>query len=148
MYAVSDEVRFGTGAVRGASNAAANRPPIVSSSSSRFVNRSVTLAWNVMAPVAMSISRATTRRSQHELVQQRAEVALAGAAIDDRGCGVTGEGVVERRLQQPDEVADLLELAARIRVELTLAREQVEVLEQRDRHALWHIRVRPWIDLL
>ena len=92
--------------------------------------------------------RAAPRGPEHELVEQRPERALAGAAVDDRGRGVARERVLEGRAQQAHEVTDLLELAARVGVELPLAREQMQLLEQRDRHALGHVGIGPWVEHL
>ena len=43
--------------------------------------------------------------------------------------------IVERRLEQVEQVANLFELAARVGVELAIAGKQMEILQQRDRHA-------------
>ena len=71
-------------------------------------------------------------------VQQEAEVALARAAVDDRRLLVARVDVVERGPEQADQVADLLQLAARVGVEVAVAREQVQVVQQRERNALGH----------
>ena len=63
------------------------------------------------------------------------------------GSGVARERVVERRAEQADEVADLLELAARVGVELTVAREQVEILEQLDRHSFRNVGIGARVEL-
>ena len=47
-----------------------------------------------------------------------------------------------------DEVADLLELAPRVGVELAVAREQVQILEQLDRHARRNVGIAARIDRL
>jgi len=73
-------------------------------------------------------------RAEHELVEQRSEVALAGAAIDDERLGRARHGVRRGRSQQSDEVADLLELAPRVGVELAIAGQEVQIFEQLDRH--------------
>ena len=69
--------------------------------------------------------RAAAGGTDHQLVEQGAEVALAGAAIDDRRFAVAGEHVVERGLQQADETLDLFQLAARIGVEVAVVREEM-----------------------
>jgi hypothetical protein len=71
---------------------------------------------------------ATPGGCEHELVEQRAEVALAGAAIDDDGLGLACERIVERGLEQANEVANLLELAPRVRVQVSVAGKQVKIL--------------------
>jgi len=90
--------------------------------------------------------RAAAGGAEDKLVEQCAEVALASAAIDDRRRRVASQHIVERGSQQADEMPDLLQLAARVLIELTIAREQMQILQQLDRHAFRHIWIGERID--
>jgi len=83
--------------------------------------------------------RSAAGRSDHELVEQGAEVALARAAVDDLRVAVARERVVDRRAEQADEVPNLLELASCVGVELAVACEEMQVFEQVDRHSLRNV---------
>ena len=74
--------------------------------------------------------RPFVRRAEDELVEQRTEVALARTAIDDQRLRIAGHRVVERGCEQTDEVPDLLQLAAGICVEMAVAGQEVELLEE------------------
>jgi hypothetical protein len=84
---------------------------------------------------------ATAERADHQFVQQEAQVGLASAAVDDLRIGVTSIDIVERWAQQAHEVTDLLELAAGVLIELTIAGEQVQLLQERERHPLGNVGI-------
>ena len=73
-------------------------------------------------------------RVQDQVRRQRLRMPPTTAPRTRFNGSVTPHRVIEGRSQQSEEVADLLELAARVGVEVAVAGQQVEILEQRDRH--------------
>ena len=76
--------------------------------------------------------RTLVRDVVKQVVQDKAEVRLAGAMVGQRGCRVVDRYVIEQRLNELVQVVDLLELAAGVLVEAALARQTVQLLEQLD----------------
>ena len=70
-------------------------------------------------------------RSHGELVEDEAQVALARAAVHQHRVAEAGEDVVERRGEEPHQVVHLLQLAQAVGVEVAVAGEQVQFLEER-----------------
>jgi hypothetical protein len=67
-----------------------------------------------------------------QVVQDEAQVGLARAVVGQRHGVAVGPQLLEDGLDELVQVVDLLELAARILVELAVAREDVQRLEQLD----------------
>ena len=76
--------------------------------------------------------RAAPGRTDHEVVEDEAEIGLAGAEIGDHRVVALGQQRVDRRPQQLHEMQHLLQLAPRVEVQAALARQHVQRLEQRD----------------
>jgi hypothetical protein len=74
-------------------------------------------------------------RTEDEVVEDEAQIGLAGAEVGENRRILPLEQAIERRAQQLHEVLHLLQLAARIGVERALAGEDVQRLEQLDRLA-------------
>ena len=81
-----------------------------------------------------------------EVVEDKAQIRLACAVIDQHRRRLAPVHFVQQRLDELIEVVDLLELAPRVLIEPTLAREDVQLLEQLKRLAgaqlLNHLRRR------
>ena len=75
--------------------------------------------------------RALAGGLEKQLVEDEAEVGIAAAGVDQDRVTEAGEDVVQRRPEQPDQVVDLLQLAERVGVEVPVAGEQVQLLEER-----------------
>ncbi len=69
---------------------------------------------------------------EEQVVQDEAEVGLAGAVVDQRHVGVILLEILQQRLDELEQVVDLLELAAAVLVHLAVAREDMQRLEQLD----------------
>ena len=78
---------------------------------------------------------AAVRNIKKQVIQNETEIRLACAMVGQAGRRVAGKRVVQQRLDELVQVVDLLELAPRVLVELALAREDVQLLEQVNRLA-------------
>ena len=72
---------------------------------------------------------------EEQVVDDEAEVGLAGAVVGQRGLRAVARQFAQQLLDELEQVVDLLELAARVLVEPAFAREDVQFLEQFDRLA-------------
>src|SRR5476651_857221 len=72
------------------------------------------------------------RLAQEELVQNEAEVSIAGAGVEKLRLRVAPGHVEQRRLEQLHEVVHLLQLAQRIGVQGAVAADQVQLAQQLD----------------
>ncbi|KFB72064.1 MAG: hypothetical protein AW09_002763 [Candidatus Accumulibacter phosphatis] len=71
--------------------------------------------------------------AEEQIVEEEAEVGFARAVIDQRQDLATGDDLGEQRFDEMAEVMDLLELAPAVLVELAVAGQDVQRLEQFDR---------------
>ena len=72
------------------------------------------------------------RHIEKQVVKNEAQVGLACAVVGQREALATRRNLLKQRRYELVEVIDLLELAPGILVELALAREDVQFLEQLD----------------
>ena len=72
-------------------------------------------------------------RLEEAVVEDEAQVGLAGAVIDQHRIVAGGKAFAEQRLDEAGQVLHLLQLAPAVLVELAVAREDVQFLEQFDR---------------
>src|SRR5262249_13127800 len=70
------------------------------------------------------------RLAQEQLVQDEREIGIARARIDERRLRMALAYVEQGRLQELDQVVDLLQLAQRVGVHRAVAAEQVQLAEQ------------------
>ena len=75
------------------------------------------------------------KRAHEQVVENEAEVGLAGAVVDQCEAVALGEAFFEQRRDELVKVFDLLELAPAVLVELAVAGEDVQFFEQLDRLA-------------
>ena len=73
---------------------------------------------------------ALVRLLEEQLVEDEAQVRVAAARVHHHRPAKRAEHVLQRGAQQPHQVVHLLELAQRVRVEVALAREQVQLPQQ------------------
>ena len=71
-------------------------------------------------------------RFEKQVVQNKTQIRFACAVIDHAQVGVLGLCTAQQRLDELVEVKNLFELAPRILVELAIAREDMQLLQQRD----------------
>jgi hypothetical protein len=71
-------------------------------------------------------------RLEEQVVEDEAQVGLAGAVVDQLRFGRLGQGFGEQGLDELVQVIDLLQLAPAVLVELAVAGQDVQFLEQFD----------------
>ncbi|MNT45637.1 hypothetical protein D3C72_1822330 [compost metagenome] len=69
---------------------------------------------------------------EEQVVQDETEVRLAGAMVDQREAAALVLDLPQQRLDELEQVVDLLELAPAVLVHLAVARQDMEFLEQLD----------------
>ena len=72
------------------------------------------------------------QRLEEQVVENEAEVGLAGAVIDQRDVRVAGHDLPQQRFDEVVQVIDLLQLAPAVLVQPRVAREDVQFLQQFD----------------
>ena len=70
---------------------------------------------------------------EEQVVEDEAQIGFAGAVIGKRQIGLALQHFLEQRLDELEQVVDLLELAAAVLVEFAVARENMQLLQQLDR---------------
>ncbi|MNV58101.1 hypothetical protein D3C71_1504610 [compost metagenome] len=65
-----------------------------------------------------------------QVVQDEPQVRLARAMVGERGTVAIGRKVCQQGLDEVEQVVDLLELAARVLVQLSVAGQDVQLFEQ------------------
>jgi hypothetical protein len=69
---------------------------------------------------------------EEQVVEDETEIGLARAMVDQAHVGMVVQHFLQQRFDELVEVIDLLELAAAVLVQLAVAREDVQFLEQFD----------------
>ena len=72
---------------------------------------------------------------EEQVVEHEAQIRLAGAMVDQADVAARRQRLLQQRLDELQQVIDLLELAPRVLVQLALARQDMQLLEQLDRLA-------------
>ncbi len=85
-----------------------------------------------------AINRALAQRFEKQVVNDETQIRLACTVVGERGAAFAGGQLQQQLFDELEQVVDLLELAARILIELALAGQDVELLEQLDRLAGAH----------
>ncbi len=68
-----------------------------------------------------------------EVVENEAEIGFAGPVVDQHGVLVLRHHLLQQRLDEMIEMIDLFQLAPRILIELAIARQDMQFLQQLDR---------------
>ena len=83
-----------------------------------------------------AVNRAALALLEEQVVDDEAQVGLAGTVVGQRDRAVAGGFQLQQDLlDKAEQVVDLLELAARILVQCAIARQDVQLLQQLDRLA-------------
>ncbi|CAM2149265.1 hypothetical protein PT2222_210054 [Paraburkholderia tropica] len=78
-------------------------------------------------------ARVVAQTLEEQVVQNESQVGLARTVIDERDVAAILLEVVEQRLDELEQVIDLLQLAAAVLVHLAVARQDMELLQELDR---------------
>ena len=85
-----------------------------------------------------AIDRALAQGFKKQVINDEAQIRLARTMIGQRGTGVAGGQLFEQLFDELEQVVDLLELAARVLVELAVAGQDVQLFQQIHRLAGAH----------